>query len=58
MMEDNIDITQTENIEILNSIMHQIVGAEKENLKKPDNTRATDKQMVEKIVNIVEREIR
>ena len=30
-MEDNIDITQTENIEIINSIMHQIVGAEKEN---------------------------
>ena len=37
---------------------NQIVGAEKKNLKKPDNTRATDKQMVEKIVNIVEREIR
>lgn len=57
-MDENIEITQTEELDKINYVMHKIIGAEKENLKKPDNARATEKQMVEKIVNIVEREIR
>ena len=59
-MEENNKINITEEIELstLNTIMHKIIAEEKDNLKKTDNTKASDRQMVDKIVNIVEREIR